>query len=259
MSLATLEIVSPIIIFSAGVFFIVAERYFPYNSGQRVFREDFWVDLVGYGIIQSYLLGLIIANLIYFIDNHTHISRLHLVSAWPIWVQVVFFILWHDLNTYLIHRAQHRSKWLWRTHEAHHACKHVDWLSGIRSHSLEILMYQTVEFLPVVLLGAAPEVPLYKGMANAIYGMYIHSNLNWRMGKLLYIFNGPELHRWHHANDEPAGFGMNLGTKFTIWDRLFGTTYLPKYQAQQYGPDDPKFPKGYISQHLFAFRRFHRN
>lgn len=248
--------ISPVLIIGSGVVFALLEKLTPYNRGQKTFRDGFWTDLIGYGIIQSYLMGLLISALIYAIDNHTGLSRMKLVSGWPIWVQVVFFILWHDLNTYLIHRTQHRSKILWRTHEAHHATIHVDFLSGIRSHSLEILMYQTVEFLPVVLLGAAPEVPLYKGMANAIYGMYIHSNLNWRMGSLLAIFNGPELHRWHHANDDKEAYDKNFGTKFTIWDRMFGTFYRPKAEASDYGLGDPAFPRGWLSQHWYAFRPF---
>jgi sterol desaturase/sphingolipid hydroxylase (fatty acid hydroxylase superfamily) len=258
MSLAQLQILSPIAIVGAALAFIGLERLFPYNKGQRIFRDGFWVDLIGYGVVQSYLMGLLISALIYFIDNRTHISRFHVVTDWPIWAQVLLFIVWHDLNTYLIHRYQHNQKFLWRTHEAHHACTNVDWLSGIRSHSLEILLYQTVEFLPVILLGAAPEVPLYKGMANSIYGMYIHANLNWKMGPLLYIFNGPELHRWHHANDDAGAFDRNYATKFSIWDRLLGTYYEPKSIATNYGPEDPNFPKGWIRQHLYAFRRFPR-
>ncbi len=257
MSLATLQIVAPIAIVSSGVVFMILERYFPYNRGQKAFREGFWVDLIFYGIVQSYLMGLLISQLIYYVDQHAgSISRLHLVTGWPIWVQVVFFIVTHDLSTYLIHRLQHRSDLLWRTHEAHHSTRDVDFLSGIRSHSAEILMYQTAEFLPVVLLGAAPEVPLWKGMANAIYGMYIHSNLATRHGILMYVFNGPELHRWHHANDRAEGYGMNLGTKFTIWDVLFRTLWIPPPErAQDYGTTDPAYPKGWFSQHWYAFRR----
>jgi len=255
VTLTQLQIVSPIFIVGAALAFLWLERVYAYNP-QRPFREGFWVDLIGYGVVQSYLLGLLISILIHWIDNSSGISRLRLVSGWPIWAQVLLFVVWHDLNTYLIHFAQHRSKVLWRTHEAHHSTHHVDWLSGIRSHSAEILMYQMVEFLPVILLGAAPEVPLYKGMANAVYGMYIHANLNWRMGPLLWIFNGPELHRWHHANDDAAAFGKNLGTKFTIWDRIFKTVYQPKGTAQLYGAEDPKYPSGWIGQHVYAFRRF---
>lgn len=258
MALSTLQnIVFPCFLVGSALLFIFLEKRYPYNRGERTFRQDFWLDLIGYGIIQSYVMGLVISYLIEFIDNSAGgISRLKLIGSWPIWAQVVLFIIWHDLNTYLIHRSQHRSRWLWRTHEAHHACAHVDWLSGLRSHSLEILMYQTVEYLPVILLGAAPEVPIYKGMANAFYGMYIHSNVSWKMGKLLYVFNGPELHRWHHARGNEEAYDRNYATKFSFWDYLFGTVYWPKTTATDYGVDGLDFPKGYIRQHLHAFRKF---
>lgn len=256
MSLETLQWVSPVIIVSAAFLFILLEKYFPYNKGRRLFRPGFWMDLIGYGLIQSYLLGLIISNLIWYIDNSTGISRFHLVSDWPIWVQVVFFIVTHDLATYLIHRTQHRSKFLFRFHEAHHSAEDVDWLAGIRSHSGEIMIYQMVEYLPIVLLGAAPEVPLYKAIANSTYGMYIHANLRFRMGPLLYILNGPELHRWHHANNDVAAYDKNFATKFAIWDFMFGTVFNPKDAiADEFGPGDPNFPRSYMGQLLHAFKR----
>lgn len=252
-----MQIVSPVVIFATGLAFIGLERLFPYNQGQRVFREGFWVDLIGYGVVQSYLLGLVISAFIYWFDHHTGWSRLHLVSDWPIWAQVLLFVVWHDFNTYCIHRAQHAVPVLWRTHEAHHATTQVDWLSGIRSHSFEILIYQTVEYLPVIVLGADATVPLWKGIFNATYGMYIHSNLNWRMGALLKVLNGPELHRWHHANDDVAAYDRNFATKFSVWDRWLGTYYDPKdKKASVYGPEDPSFPKGWISQHVHALRPF---
>lgn len=74
-------------------------------------------------------------------------------------------------------------------------------MSGARSHSLEILINQTIEFAPILLLGAAPEVAVLKATIDAVYGMFIHSNLDARLGPLQYVFNGPAMHRWHHARD----------------------------------------------------------
>jgi len=76
----------------------------------------------------------------------------------------------------------HGNKYLWRLHEAHHSPKKVDWLSGSRSHAFEILINQTVEFLPIVLLGSPPEVAAYKGVISAVWGMYIHANLGINTG-----------------------------------------------------------------------------
>jgi sterol desaturase/sphingolipid hydroxylase (fatty acid hydroxylase superfamily) len=167
-------------------------------------------------------------------------------------VQVLFFLITHDLYIYLFHRLQHRIPLLWRIHEAHHATRDVDWLSGSRSHALEILINQTIEYAPIVLLGAAPEVPLIKMTIGSLWGMYIHSNIDVRSGRLQVFINGPEMHRWHHALEITTG--INFGTKLAVWDWLFGTAWLPPEKARRYGIAEP-FPEGYLAQQIFAFRK----
>jgi sterol desaturase/sphingolipid hydroxylase (fatty acid hydroxylase superfamily) len=241
---------SPALIIAAALVLIALERARPYTPGRRFLRPGFWNDLVGYALVQSYLLGLVIARISAWLDGATGLSRLHLVSAWPVWVQVLFFIVTHDLYIYSFHRLQHRSPFLWRIHEAHHATGDVDWLSGSRSHALEILVNQTIEFAPLLLLGAAPEVALIKLTIDALWGMYIHSNVDVRSGRLQRFINGPEMHRWHHALE--IRDGVNFATKFAFWDWLFGTAYKPAAKPAAYGLDEP-FPKGYLAQQLHAF------
>jgi len=249
---------SPTLIVTAALVLIGLERRFPYEPRQRLLRTGFWTDLIGYGLIQSYLLGLCISLIIAWLDRQTGLSRLHLVSAWPVPLQVLFFFVTHDLYIYWFHRLQHHSDVLWRTHEAHHSGDDVDWLSGTRSHSLEILINQTIEFAPIALLGAAPEVALIKATIDAVWGMYIHSNVDVRSGRLQLVLNGPEMHRWHHAR-ELAAPGKNFATKLAIWDHLFGTAYLPATKPSAYGYDDPTYPRAgfwaWVRQHVFAFRR----
>lgn len=242
-----------------GALIIVAlEKLFPYNKGQKILREGFFTDFFWYTLVQSYILSIIIfSGVIVFIDNHAQISRLQLVADWPLWAQLVFFVVTHDLYIYWFHRLQHKSKVLWRTHEAHHSPEEVDWLSGSRSHALEILINQTVEFAPIILLGAAPEMVALKGMVSAVWGMYIHSNINVRSGWLQYFINGPEMHRWHHADEPAEALDRNFGTKLAIWDWLFGTAYLPHgAKAEKYGLVNSIFPKNYFRQFIFAFRKF---
>lgn len=157
-----------------------------------------------------------------------------------------------------MHRWQHKNLFLWRIHEAHHSTKDVDWLSGSRSHAFEILINQTVEFMPIILLGAAPEVALYKGMISAIWGMYIHSNIDIPKNNVIlkYIINGPQMHRWHHSAVVEHG-RHNFATKFAFWDWIFGTAMLPSDRnCDEYGIAEVNFPKDYLSQTAFAFRKF---
>ena len=250
------ELYSTLAIISAAVFFIIIERIWPYTKGQKILREGFFDDLALYTIAQSYILGIFIFTyVINFIDSSTGLSRLQLFKDVPIWIQLLFFLVTHDLYIYWMHRWQHNNKYLWRIHEAHHSPKKVDWLSGSRSHALEILINQTIEFLPIVLLGSPPEVIAYKGVISAVWGMYIHSNLDLHTGKLQRIINGPEMHRWHHSTGK--GRNRNFATKLAIWDWIFGTAFLPETKPDEYGLKT-NFPKHYFMQTLFAFRTFKR-
>jgi sterol desaturase/sphingolipid hydroxylase (fatty acid hydroxylase superfamily) len=259
-NLTSAEAVSMILIVSASVFFVILERIIPYNGGQKIIREGFFNDLALYTIAQSYILSIIIFGyIIYFIDNSTGLSRLKLFAEVPIWLQLVFFIVTHDFYIYWMHRLQHSNKFLWRIHEAHHSPKKVDWLSGSRSHAFEILINQTVEFAPIILLGSPPEVVAYKGLISAVWGMYIHSNLGINTGWLQLFINGPEMHRWHHSDKDEEAYNKNFSTKLAIWDWLFGTAYFPDWKkVRYYGLSDINFPSNYIKQFFFAFRRFNR-
>lgn len=247
---------SIIIIVAAAVIFIILERLFPYTKGQKVLREGFFDDFAFYTIAQSYILSILIFSvIIHFIDNTTGLSRYRLFADVPIWIQLVFFTVTHDIYIYFMHRWQHHNKWLWRIHEAHHSNKNIDWLAGSRSHAFEILINQTVEFLPIVLLGSPTEVIAYKGIISAVWGMYIHSNINVKTGWLQKIINGPEMHRWHHSTGK--GRNRNFATKFAIWDWLFGTAFLPDNKPDEYGLKT-YFPKNYFAQTIFAFRKFNK-
>jgi sterol desaturase/sphingolipid hydroxylase (fatty acid hydroxylase superfamily) len=242
-----------ILLVSVGIF-IWLERKFPYTKGMPLFRDGFWVDLVWYTLIQSYFLKIFIFDYIILpADKTWHLSSLHLVTSWPLPVQVLFFLVVHDFYIYWFHRWQHNSKVLWRTHEAHHSNKEIDWLAGTRSHSLEILINQTIEFAPIIFLGANPLVVPIKALLDAVWGMYIHSNIDVRSGKLQYFINGPEMHQWHHANYREV-FYANFSTKFAIWDWLFGTAYLPGKKPSVFGLYYD-YPKDYFLQHLFALKR----
>src|ERR1700744_1958874 len=255
----TLIQVTTLILFAWAGLIILWERVSPYRKGLPFFREGFWVDLVWYTIIQSYVLKIVIFDYIIApLQHQINWQGFAFFKSWNIAEQVLFFLVTHDLYIYLFHRLQHASKILWRTHEAHHSGKEVDFLAGSRSHAFEIIINQTIEFAPIVILGAHPEVIPIKALLDAMFGMFIHANINVKLGKLKYLFNSPELHLWHHANYREA-FHANFSTKFALWDYLFGTVYDPGHSPG----DKPEnwglyydFPKDYFLQHAVSVKRF---
>ncbi len=235
------------------------ERISPYRKGLPFFREGFWIDLVWYTLIQSFILKIVIFDYIIApVQHHINWQGFAFFKEWPVAAQVLFFLVTHDLYIYLFHRLQHASKILWRTHEAHHSGKEVDFLAGSRSHALEIVINQTIEFAPIIILGANPAVIPIKAMLDAMFGMFIHANINVKLGKLKYIFNSPELHLWHHANYREV-FHANFSTKFAVWDYLFGTVYDPGQKpgnARENWGLYYDYPKDYFLQHAFSIKRF---
>ncbi|MBE2219562.1 MAG: sterol desaturase family protein [Ignavibacteria bacterium] len=257
MNLDDIRLLNFGLIVLAAAILVILERVIPYNRGQKFFREGFFNDFILYNFVQSFILGLLISYLIQFLDSISGLSHYRLLSNWPIWFQLFFFTVTHDIYIYWFHRLQHRNKFLWRIHEAHHSTRAVDWLSEVRSHSFEIMINQTIEFAPIILLGASPETAVYKGTISAVWGMYIHSNINVRTGWLQYFINGPEMHRWHHSEDESEAHNKNFSTKIAAWDWIFQTAYFPRNKtAKKYGLSNFDFPKNYFKQHLFAFRKF---
>lgn len=254
-----LLLTTSVILFCWTIIIIVLERIYPYRKGLPIFREGFWVDLVWYTIIQSFVLKIVLFDyLIYPLQNHFDWSGILTINKWPIWGQLLFFLITHDLYIYLFHRLQHSNKLLWRIHEAHHSDREVDFLSGSRSHVFEIIINQTIEFAPIVWLGASPEVIPLKALLDSMYGMFIHANINVRLGWFRYLFNSPQLHLWHHANYKEV-FHANFATKLSLWDYLFSTIYLPGHKPGNKNENWGlyyDYPKDYFLQHAFSIKRF---
>ena len=255
-----------IIIPSWAILMILLERNFPYTKGIKLIRRGFWMDLFWYTFTQSKILEIIIFSMIIIpFKNYIGLGNSGILNHWNFFALLAFFFVTHDFYIYWFHRWQHSNKWLWRTHEAHHSCREVDWLAGSRSHFLEILINQTIEFLPIFLLldsyHAAFVFPA-KALLDALWGMWIHANVNVNSGKLQYIINGPEMHQWHHANHKEV-FYKNFSTKIAAWDWIFGTAFLPNLKPLHFYFEKPKmfglpyaYPKGYFSQLWFALHRF---
>jgi len=243
------------VILSAAIV-IALERLFPYERRQHFLRDQFFNDFVLYTLVQSYVLGMGFSYLMEAIRSSPDLTSLRFASAWPVAVQLLFFTILHDFYIYWFHRYQHNSKFFWRIHEAHHSALDVDWLSGSRSHTLEIVINQSIEFGVIALLSGSPELPVMKAALDGIWGMYIHSNINVRSGWLQHIINGPEMHRWHHATDSDA-HNKNFSTKLAFWDWIFGTAFLPQSRKPRaYGLEDAEYPEAYLAQHAYAFRSF---
>jgi sterol desaturase/sphingolipid hydroxylase (fatty acid hydroxylase superfamily) len=235
----------------AASLLIVFERRFPHRPGQAFFRKGFRDDLLVYSLAQSYAVGAVVATLMDRLRDQ--LPGWHPLTQLTAASQLGLFLISHDLALYWFHRMQHLSPRLWWTHALHHSNSELDWLAGSRATAVEIFLTESLKYTPLVLLGTSPEVAVIKGTIDAVWGMYLHANLDVRTGPLQYVINGPEMHRFHHALDRDA-WGKNFATKFALWDWMFGTAFFPRGRSPiGYGLQEGPAPRGYLDQQLYAF------
>jgi sterol desaturase/sphingolipid hydroxylase (fatty acid hydroxylase superfamily) len=149
--------------------------------------------------------------------------------AWPAWTAIAASLVLLDLAIYLQHVMFHAVPALWRLHMVHHADLDIDVTTGVRFHTLEVLLSLGIKAGVVLLLGApALAVLIFEVLLNAT-SMFNHSNVRMPPGldrilRLLVVT--PDMHRVHHsihAREINSNFGFNL----PWWDFLLGT-YRPQ-------------------------------
>jgi sterol desaturase/sphingolipid hydroxylase (fatty acid hydroxylase superfamily) len=143
----------------------------------------------------------------------------------PAWLAVALSVVALDLVIYLQHVLFHAVPVLWRLHRVHHADLDFDVTTGIRFHTLEILLSLGIKVAAVVLLGApALAVLVFEVVLNAS-SMFSHGNVRlpaWLDRLLRWVLVTPEMHRVHHSA-RPRETNSNFGFNLPWWDFLFGT------------------------------------
>jgi sterol desaturase/sphingolipid hydroxylase (fatty acid hydroxylase superfamily) len=139
-------------------------------------------------------------------------------------IALALFIV--DFIIYWIHRAQHRFELLWRTHAWHHSIEHMYWFAGFRTSFFHSFIYNIPQVLiPVTLLNLSPAEAGIGYSLGLLIQFWEHTNTRVNIGILTWLLVTPAYHRLHHSATTHRG--MNLGTTFTLWDRLFGTYVDP--------------------------------
>jgi len=164
-------------------------------------------------------------------------------------------IVLYDLGAYASHLLLHRVDSLWRLHEVHHSSPTLDWIATFRGHVGEHALRHLLS--PALLLLAGFPVACV-ALATAIYtawAAFVHANLRIRLRFLGPQLITPRLHRLHHV---PGTSGRNLGTIFSLWDRMRGT--LVTDPAAPLGPlgvpgREASYPQAWLAQLVEPFRR----
>ena len=195
----------------------------PYRRDWRKSDGQLGVDLghtiLNKGLVQLFIVQLLGLNLI---DS----SGNTFAQQFPLFAQVIAGLILSEIGLYGAHRLAHEWSWLWRFHAVHHSVKKLWLVNTGRFHFVDSFasVFASMPFL--ILSGISMDAIVWVSAITAYIGILTHCNVDMRCGWLNYIFNTPNLHRWHHSTRKEEG-NRNYGENLMLWDQLFGT-YLYK-------------------------------
>jgi sterol desaturase/sphingolipid hydroxylase (fatty acid hydroxylase superfamily) len=241
-----------------GFLFIPVERLFPRRPEQSVFRDEWREDLFYY-LVSSFMVQVL--TFLTFVPAKTVLAVApvtgvrHWIGGLPFLMQLVAIMFLTDFVQYWVHRAFHRVPWLWKFHAVHHSARSMDWMAGARMHFLEIIVLRSTTVIPMFVLGFSPTAMNSYILLVYLYSTFVHANLGWRFPVIERLMVTPRFHHWHHGIEREA-IDVNFAVHFPLFDRLFGTYFLPKDRwPEGYGISGHPVPKGYWAQFQHPFRR----
>jgi sterol desaturase/sphingolipid hydroxylase (fatty acid hydroxylase superfamily) len=241
-------------VIAVGFVIVALEWWFPERFEWRARWPDIKADALFMALVQVALpQALVVLTVLALADwRHAHAQSEWWPHAWPLAAQAILMVLAVDFVRYWLHRACHRFDVLWRLHEVHHSPDILYVLNVGRFHPLEKMLHFSLDTVPFLLLGVAPEVIACYFLLYSVNGLFQHSNVRLRYGWLNYLVGSAETHRWHHSRD-PRTAACNFSNTTIVWDLVFGTWHLPG-QAGDIGIMDRSYPKDFWSQMWTPFQ-----
>ena len=242
---------------AVGATIALLEWRFPEHREWRPRRTDIYADAAFMAFVQVVLPQALAALAVFAIAAwvHAHAPSPLWPHHWPLALQALAMLLVIDFTRYWLHRACHRFPLLWRLHEVHHSPDILYVLNVGRFHPFEKALQFSIDNVPFLVLGVAPEVLACYFLLYSVNGLFQHSNVRLRYGWLNYIVGSAETHCWHHARD-PRTASCNFSNTTIIWDLVFRTWHLPRDRTiRDIGIPDRAYPKDFWAQMLMPFRR----
>jgi sterol desaturase/sphingolipid hydroxylase (fatty acid hydroxylase superfamily) len=212
--------------FALIVAFDLCERIWPARPVNR--WHDLKLDILSFAfaLTVNRLCTHLIRNCIGDVTPQFLVGSVYYLQHLPSLVKIVAALFIVDFIIYWIHRGQHHFDLLWRTHAWHHSIEEMYWFAGFRTSFLHSLIYNIPQvIIPVTLFRLSPAEAGIGYSLGLLIQFWEHTNLKVNVGPLAWLIITPHYHRIHHS--ATIHRGKNLGTTFSIWDRMFGTFVDP--------------------------------
>src|SRR5437867_3986665 len=219
--------------FGLVLIFELCERRWPAR------RVDRWLDLkldllsFAFALTVNRICTHLIRSFIGDVTPALLAAPVHYVQNLPSVMKIGLALFVVDFTIYWIHRAQHHFELLWRTHAWHHSIEQMYWFSGFRTSFLHSFIYNIPQVvIPVTLFKLSPAEAGIGYSLGLLIQFWEHTNLKVNIGPLIWLIITPKYHRIHHS--ATIHRGKNLGTTFTLWDRMFGTYVDPDSVSENF-------------------------
>jgi sterol desaturase/sphingolipid hydroxylase (fatty acid hydroxylase superfamily) len=153
---------------------------------------------------------------------------------------LVFFLA-YDFGRFAAHSLLHDVPILWEFHKVHHSAETLNPLTTFRAHPIDLLI---MIWIPVLMTGTVTWLFNQAGPSPISFYTYLGVHVILFVSNLIgtlrhthvwlsygHVVNkwliSPAQHQLHHSC-EPQHVGCNRGFELAVWDRLYGTLYVPK-------------------------------
>lgn len=172
-----------------SLFFFFLEVVIPWRKKQATFRKDFWLDCF-YMFFNFFLFSLIIYNAasdvvvnlfndgIAAITGGFDMQASNPLRTFPLWAILLIGFVVRDFVQWWVHRLLHKSDWLWQFHQVHHSVEEMGFAAHLRYHWMENLVYRSLEYIPLALLGIGLYDFFIIHIFTLAWGHYNHANIS---------------------------------------------------------------------------------
>ncbi len=172
-----------------SLFFFVLEGARPWRRTQPRFRQDFWLDAF-YMFFNFFLFSLLIYNAasyvvvtafndaVAWLTGGFDLQVRNPMRNWPTAAVLLVGFLVRDFVQWWVHRLLHTVPTLWEFHKLHHSIEQMGFSGHLRYHFMENVIYRSLEYLPLALLGIGLYDFFLIHLFTLAVGHYNHSNLS---------------------------------------------------------------------------------
>jgi sterol desaturase/sphingolipid hydroxylase (fatty acid hydroxylase superfamily) len=245
--------------------FAILERLRPARAAQPVLRPQLANDLF-YLAFNGHFWALVAGGVVAWFAARTDaglaslslLPERGLLHGTHVVLQFGVYLVVSDFLQWCVHNLLHRVPFLWQFHKVHHSVVRMDWAANFRFHWMELVVYRSLLYVPLLWLGGDVEPLFAAAVLGTAWGHFNHANLDVGLGPLGRVFNSPRMHLWHHDRSDEGGPAKNFGIVFSLWDYVFRTAYWPRDRgpARLGYPGDEEMPADLPRQ--FAFPLTHR-